>query len=285
MKQFVRTRIAPTPSGYLHVGNVLSFAITAVLARQSGARLMLRIDDLDRERVRAAYVEDIFDTLAYLNIPWDEGPMDYGTYESIYSQVHRLGLYSDALGQLRAQGAVFACDCSRQLLQLNHPAGVYTGRCKHNGLPLDGEGYCWRIDTDKADLPEQMHHFVVRKKDGMPAYQLTSVVDDRHFGVDLVVRGHDLWESTMAQRFLANVLGYERFGEVSFVHHTLLKADGGEKLSKSAGATSVRYLRNKGYSSATIYRSIGEMAGLQQPISTWSDLAPLIPIFILPVGP
>src|SRR5690606_5345496 len=218
MQPFVRTRIAPTPSGYLHLGNVLSFALTAVLARQSGARIMLRIDDLDRARVRAAYVKDIFETLRYLDIPWDEGPENYPEYESTYSQTYRLGLYHNALAQLRAQGAVFACDCSRALLQRNHPAGVYTGRCKHRGLPLDGNGYCWRIDTDGVDLPEHMRHFIVRKKDGMPAYQLASVVDDRHFGVDLIVRGHDLWESTMAQRFLAIVLGYTQFSGASFVH-------------------------------------------------------------------
>ncbi|HWK57368.1 MAG TPA: glutamate--tRNA ligase family protein [Parapedobacter sp.] len=284
MQQFLRTRIAPTPSGYLHLGNVLSFAITAVLARQSGARIMLRIDDLDRERVRADYVADIFDTLTYLGIAWDEGPMDYDAYEATYSQVHRLGLYRNALEQLRTQGAVYACDCSRTLVQRHHPSGVYTGRCKHRGLPLDGKGYCWRIDTDKADLPEHVNHFIVRKKDGMPAYQLTSLVDDVHFGVDLVVRGQDLWDSTRAQLFLANELGYKRFCEASFVHHALLKAGAGEKLSKSAGATSIRYLRNKAYSRTDIYRSIGEMAGLPRPISTWEDLMPLVSVFILPIG-
>ena len=283
MQQFVRTRIAPTPSGYLHLGNVLSFAITAVLARQSGARIMLRIDDLDRERVRPTYVADIFDTLSYLDIPWDEGPMGYASYESTYSQVHRLGLYHHALVQLRAQGAVFACDCSRAVLLRNHPDGTYTGKCKYRGLPLDGEGYCWRIDTDQADLPEHMRHFIVRKKDGLPAYQLASVVDDMHFGVDLIVRGEDLRESTMAQRFLADVLGYAAVSGASFVHHTLLKAGAGEKLSKSAGATSIRYLRDEGYSSVEIYRTIGEMANLPQPISAWTDLEPLVPVFVLPV--
>ncbi|MEC3879241.1 glutamate--tRNA ligase family protein [Parapedobacter sp. 10938] len=285
MQQFVRTRIAPTPSGYLHLGNVLSFALTAALARQSGARIMLRIDDLDRQRVRTAYVKDIFDTLTYLSIPWDEGPTDYAAYASTYSQVHRLELYHRALAQLRAQGAVFACDCSRSVLQGNHPAGVYTGRCKYRGLPLDGKGYCWRIDTDNIDLPQHMHYFIARKKDGMPAYQLASVVDDRHFGVDLIVRGNDLRDSTMAQRFLANVMGYAQFDGASFVHHALLKTSAGEKLSKSAGATSVYYLRGNGYSSTDIYHMVGEMAGLPQPISTWADLEPLIPVFALPIEP
>ncbi len=279
----VRTRIAPTPSGYLHLGNVLSFAITAALAKQSGARIMLRIDDLDRERVRPDYVADIFDTLTYLHIPWDEGPVDYRAYAATYSQMHRLDLYQHALEQLRVRGMVYACDCSRTLIQRLHPNGIYTGRCKHRGLPLDGDGYCWRIDTDQADLPEGMRHFVVRKKDGMPAYQLASVVDDMHFGVDLVVRGQDLSDSTRAQVFLADALGYKRFRNIAFVHHTLLKAGTGEKLSKSAGATSVHHLRSKGYSSEDIYRAIGEMAGLARRISSWEDLMPLVPVFILPI--
>ncbi len=284
MQRTIRTRIAPTPSGYLHLGNVLSFALTSVLAKQSGAHIMLRIDDLDRDRVRTVYVKDIFDTLAYLDLPWDEGPADYGAYASTYSQMHRLKLYEEALEQLRSQGAVFACDCSRTMLQRNHPKGVYTGRCKHRGLPLDGTGNCWRIDTDKADLPASVQHFIVRKKDGMPAYQLTSLVDDKHFGVDLIVRGQDLWGSTMAQIFLAEILGYEPFRKASFVHHILLKAGAtGEKMSKSAGATSIRYLRNNGYSSADIYQMIGRMAGLREPISTWADLVPLIPVFVLPI--
>ena len=285
MQQFIRTRIAPTPSGYLHLGNAFSFAITAVLARQSGARLMLRIDDLDRERVRKAYVEEIFETLAYLDIPWNEGPMDYGEYEATYSQVHRMALYSGALQQLREQGAVYACDCSRASLRDRQPAGVYTGTCRHRRLPLDGAGYCWRIDSSAVELPPRTRDFIVRKKDGMPAYQLTSLVDDMHFGVDLIIRGQDLWESTAAQRFLAETLGYQWFLDATFCHHTLLKADTGEKLSKSAGATSIHYLRNQGYLKADIFQAIGRMAGLPQPISRWEDLEALVPVFILPVGP
>lgn len=285
MQPLKLTRIAPTPSGYLHLGNVLSFAITAVLARQEAARTLLRIDDLDQDRVRSAYVADIFDTLEYLGIPWDEGPGNYDAYETAYSQVYRLGLYRDALQQLREKGVVFACDCSRAQLRRHHPDGVYTGRCRHRGLPLDGEGYCWRIDTDNAELPEEMRYFIVQKKDGMPAYQLTSLVDDVHFGVGLIVRGLDLRDSTIAQLFLAGVLGYKQFRKASFVHHTLLDGATGEKLSKSAGATSVQYLRRNGYTSADIYRTIGEMAGLPQPISALENLAPLVPILILPVGP
>ena len=97
MPTFQKTRIAPTPSGYLHLGNVLSFALTAALARRAGAAILLRIDDLDRERVSRDYVEDIFETLRFLGIPWDEGPRDFSEYERVWSQLHRLRLYREAL--------------------------------------------------------------------------------------------------------------------------------------------------------------------------------------------
>src|SRR5882757_2581728 len=90
---FRKTRIAPTPSGFLHLGNVLSFAITVALARKKGAKILLRIDDLDRERVEGRFVEDIFETLHFLEIPWDEGPGDLHEYETRFSQVHRMDVY------------------------------------------------------------------------------------------------------------------------------------------------------------------------------------------------
>lgn len=272
MQRFTRTRIAPTPSGYLHLGNAYSFALTAALAGQTGARIFLRIDDLDRERVKREYVEDIFRTLTYMEIPWDEGPRSYRDYEARYSQKLRMGLYEGALQQLRESGVLFACDCSRSKLLSNHPRGVYTGTCRHKKLPLDGTGYNWRIDTSSAALPEHMHYFVVRKKDGFPAYQLASLVDDVHYGVDLIVRGEDLRDSTLAQIYLAEVLGYRSFLAAAFHHHALLKNDVHGKLSKSEGATSIQYFRKQGKPKEAIYQMIGRMLNLPYPISDWKAL-------------
>ena len=100
LSQYNKTRIAPTPSGFLHLGNVLSFGITAALARKHGAKILLRIDDLDRTRINKQYVQDIFDTLNFLEIPWDEGPRNIKEYEDSYSQLHRMGVYQEALEQL-----------------------------------------------------------------------------------------------------------------------------------------------------------------------------------------
>jgi len=269
---FTRTRIAPTPSGYLHLGNVFSFGITAAIARESGARILLRIDDLDRARVRRAYVEDIFATLEFLNIPWDEGPRNYRGYATSYSQSDRMHLYKHALQQLRQQGHVFACDCSRSEVLARHSGGVYTGTCRNKGLSLENPEYNWRIDTLGVPLPPAMQYFIVRKRDGNPAYQLVSVVDDASYGVDLVIRGEDLWESTQAQLYLAKLLGYRSVASATFRHHLLLRDEVQGKLSKSAGAMSIQYLRKQGKTCEEVYQRVGQLVGLQQSVSNWQQL-------------
>jgi glutamyl/glutaminyl-tRNA synthetase len=327
---FKKTRIAPTPSGYLHLGNVLSFALTAALARQTGAGILLRIDDLDRGRMSKDYVEDIFETLSFLGIPWDEGPWDFNEYERDYTQLRRMDLYEEALRQLREEGKLFACTCSRTQVLRDSTDGGYAGRCRDKGIPLDTGGCNWRIRTEaageigvkgiagmiggnvsaggdrmrgiaeagvqhiagtargqeiRAALPVDMTDFVVRKRDGYPAYQLTSVIDDLHYGIDLVVRGEDLWPSTLAQQFLARELGRVAFSEIHFYHHALLMETGGAdgsaggdgmrsamKLSKSAGATSVRWLRGQGVRPADVYSMIVRMLGMDFQAGSWAEL-------------
>jgi len=276
---FKKTRIAPTPSGFLHVGNILSFSLTAGLARRTGASILLRMDDLDRERASIEYVEDIFETLHFLGIPWDEGPVDVVDFERSWSQVHRMGMYERALSQLRDGRAVYACSCSRS--QLAHTGGSYPGTCRNRGISLDAPEVNWRLRTDEG-LPAEMRDFVVRKKDGFPAYQLSSVVDDLYYGVDLVVRGEDLRASTEAQLYLAKALaaagmpGAAEFSGVRFVHHPLLLAEGGEKLSKSAGATSIQYLRGQGYAAADVFALIGRLLGSAELPRDWEQLATLL---------
>jgi glutamyl/glutaminyl-tRNA synthetase len=282
---FNKTRIAPTPSGFLHVGNILSFAVTAALARKHGAKILLRIDDLDRARVSPEYLTDIFDTLRFLEIPWDEGPQDVADFEARFSQIHRMHLYNDALEQLAAGGFVFSCICSRK--QLNE-AGECS--CFEKQIPLNTPDASWRLYTGDAllkiksyngamihtQLPAEMENFIVRKKDGFPAYQLTSVIDDLFYGVDLIVRGEDLWPSTLAQIQLAKLLNKPAFNEVVFYHNPLLLEPSGEKLSKSAGSTSIRYLRQQGSSAKDVYVLISTMLGHEDEAANWQQLAALI---------
>ncbi len=285
IKRYNKTRIAPTPSGFLHLGNALSFAITASLARKNNAGILLRIDDLDQARANKLYIQDIFDTLNFLNIPWDEGPRDVKEFEDSYSQLHRMAMYREQLEQLRDKGLIFACTCSRSQLQ-DAPCD-----CLSRQVPLDMENTSWRLITadnnelavknyngqvDRVVLPLDMHNFVVKKKDSFPAYQLTSVVDDLFYGVDLVVRGEDLWPSTLAQHELALALGANDFGDITFYHHPLLMEAPGKKLSKSAGAASVKYLRENGKSPADVYQLIASMLGIKEPVFNWERLGGIL---------
>jgi glutamyl-tRNA synthetase len=282
---FYKTRIAPTPSGFLHLGNILSFAITATLARKTNAGILLRIDDLDRDRTNPEYVQDIFDTLHFLNIPWNEGPRNYEEYEKQYSQLHRMDHYTQALQQLKDSGQLFACNCSRAQIAAASPDGVYPGTCRHKGIPLDQPNVAWRMQTTAtqlsvktltgittASLPPSMQDFVVRKKDGFPAYQLTSVVDDQFFGIDLIVRGEDLWPSTLAQLYLSRLLPQSTFGNSTFHHHPLLLETADKKLSKSAGATSIQFLRKEGRQPADIYSMIAAMLGISTEVTSLAGL-------------
>lgn len=266
-QQFTKTRIAPTPSGYLHLGNALSFALTASLAKQSNAKILLRIDDLDRDRVNPLYIQDIFDTLSFLEIPYDEGPHDMQEYETAWSQIHRMDIYQTALQQLKQSRAVYACQCSRTQMQ--------NCTCRDKHIPLDTPNISWRLRTDerelsiktlhegiiKTTLSVEMKDFVVKKKDGYPAYQLTSLVDDLHYNIDFIVRGEDLWPSTIAQHYLADILQQSGFQNITFLHHPLIMESDDKKLSKSAGATSIKFLRERGKTVTEVYGEIGRMMG------------------------
>jgi glutamyl/glutaminyl-tRNA synthetase len=279
---FSLTRIAPTPSGYLHLGNAYSFLLTHKIAKKHGAKILLRIDDLDRERYRSEYVQDIFETLDFLEIPIDIGPKSLVQFESEWSQMHRIPLYEEALTKLSTSKMVFACDCSRTKIQQLDSRGYYLGYCADRRIPLERKETSWRINTldsdfvsfteypdqKKTDLVlEETGFYVIRKKDQLPAYHLTSVVDDVHFGVDLIVRGKDLYPSTLAQLDLARLLNQTAFSSTTFLHHDLLRGPNQSKLSKSAGALSIQALRKEGKKLRDIKSLISEkLGGIQSDI-------------------
>lgn len=284
--KFAQTRIAPTPSGYLHLGNAYSFLLTKALAKKHGAKILLRIDDLDRDRYRPEYVEDIFATLDFLEIKIDQGPKNSKEMESTWSQVHRLPIYTESLAQLEQSKLTFSCTCTRsQILQID-PRGIYLGQCLDRRMPLNKHESAWRINTLDADfldyiaypatpksalIPEEASCYVVRKKDLLPAYQLSSLLDDLHFGVDLIVRGQDLFPSTLAQLDLARILGKEEFAKTTFYHHPLLKGPDQSKLSKSAGAYSIRQLRQDGKTLADLFLLLGQSLGLNQELRSFDE--------------
>ncbi len=286
---FNKTRIAPTPSGFLHIGNAMSFLITAALARQTGAKILLRIDDIDKERVKKKYVEDIFRTLSFLEIPWDEGPRNFQEYKASFSQIHRLDAYQKAIDSLKHKNHLFACDCSRRKISRESPDGSYPGTCRNKKIPFDNKEANWRLKTDDKEIvtkelsgknftdtiPSLLKDFVVRRKDGLPAYQLTSVVNDTLDGVDLIIRGKDLRGSSVAQQFLSQKLYGSKHPKPVHFHHILMTDDKNRKMAKSSGSTSVQHLIKTGVDKSGIYRMIGEFLKLEEPVNNFEEFKKL----------
>ena len=266
-----RLRYAPTPSGYLHIGNALNFRLNWLVARRNGGKILLRIDDMDAERKRPEYVADIFESLEWLGLDWDEGPglspseavtsshrltMMVADFEKNWSQHRRLPLYVKVLEKLYDTGLLFACRKSRR--DLAPFGGHYPPEFREQNLSLDEPDVAWRIATPPGfPLP----YFIVRRRDGLPAYQVASLADDLHFGITHVVRGADLEASTGAQRFLAECLGEQGFLNIQFLHHPLLTDASGEKLSKSAGAASLRAMREGGVGTEAVLQQVATMMG------------------------
>jgi len=267
----LRSRIAPTPSGFLHTGNACNFLLTYQKVKEAGGSLRLRIDDLDAARIKPEYVQDVFETLGWLGVRWDEGPRNVREHYLEYSQQLRTGRYHQLIDMLVNKGLAYACDCSRKKTGQSGNDGQYPGTCRHKGIPPATPGTAIRIivpgDTvvqfeDEAmgtvsiDLHSVMPDFIIRRKDGIPAYQIASLADDLGYGINYIVRGADLLQSTAAQLFLADLLGEHSFSHVRFHHHPLCEDHRGHKLSKSAGSRSVRAMRQAGYSRDEILRII-----------------------------
>lgn len=264
-----RFRLAPTPSGFLHAGNAVNFTLNWLAARlHPGARVLLRIDGLDADRKRPEYVQDVFDTLNWLDLDWDEGPRNAADFEKNWSQLLRLPLYFKALDALQAGGHLFACGKSRR--DLEPFQGKYPPEFRNQHLSPDDPNVAWRIRTPEGSpLPD----FVVRRRDGIPAYQLASVVDDLHFGITHVIRGADLQESTEAQLFLAQCLNRPDYARIQFLHHPLLTDDTGIKLSKSAGASALRQWQAEGRPPERVFKQAAAWLGMDaQGIESAVDL-------------
>jgi glutamyl-tRNA synthetase len=288
MPYTLKTRIAPTPSGALHLGNAWSFVLTWLKARSENGRIHLRIDDLDAARFRAEHLDDIFASLRWLGLDWDTGPRDTAEFHAAFSQRLKLERYGQAMDQLRTAGHTYLCTCSREQIRQNatdsgRPPFVYPGTCRNKppseaGEPGGPAAWRYRVPAGPArardaaggafDLhPDRdLGDIVLRQKNGDPSYHLASVADDEDAGINFVVRGLDLLPSTGAQITLASALGYETFPRARFWHHALILGDDGVKLSKSQGAESLRSLRARfaaaGEGPAPVYRFFGAALGL-----------------------
>ena len=277
----IRSRIAPTPSGYLHMGNALNFIITWLAVRKQKGTLRLRIDDIDNTRTRTEYLDDIFDALHWLELDWDEGPVNSTDHLKNYSQPNRTARYQQVIDQLIATGNVFACSCSRKTLELEPCT------CYHKQLPLNQPDTALKLYTPEhliiqvpdaqggtipVNLYERIPDFVIRRREGIIAYQVASLADDIDYGINLIVRGNDLLESTAAQLYMAQLTGNTTFGQTVFYHHPLITGPDGSKLSKSAGSTSLKAWRESGKSSADFYQLLGRQLQLPEPCHSAQNL-------------
>ncbi len=270
-------RLAPTPSGYLHLGNAVNFVLTWLLVRRAGGTLHLRIDDLDRARLRRPYLDNVFRVIDWLGIDYDHGPSGPDDFLRHYSQLLHLPEYNRLLRRLTQQpGLVYATRRSR-----TSPA---------EPMPLDAPGAAWRVRVplsvyvdgavaSAAPLPlaAVMPDFIVRKKDGVAAYQVASVVDDLRLGTTLIVRGLDLLPSTTAQQWLAAQLPESRAfgpGRIHFYHHPLLTDAAGHKLSKSTQASGDGGVLALPGGPAAVYQAVAGVLGL--PPEAAASLAALL---------
>ncbi|MGI9137105.1 MAG: glutamate--tRNA ligase family protein [Candidatus Nanopelagicales bacterium] len=237
------TRLAPTPSGYLHFGNAVNLSLISTLASRWGAQTALRIDDMDSTRSRPEYIDDIFETLQWLEIPWTHGPRDRADFVQGFTMSARTDYYRSQLALLSGSGLeVFACACSRAVLEATGGMRC-AGECRTAELDLVTDRTSLRLRIPEStvidmggvpiDLAQAHGDVVLWRRDGLPAYHLVTVVEDRDLGVTDVVRGADLLESSALHCWLGGYLDAPNVVQANYVHHELITDDGGMKLSKS----------------------------------------------------
>lgn len=224
----MRTRYAPTPSGYLHLGNAAHLVLVSSIARERDAHIHLRIDDVDAHRFRHEYLADIFDLLDWLALPWDTGPRSTTDMAQWSQQTRRIS-YERALDLLVETGRAYTCVCSRTQWA-GYAGDECPGGCRSMGRPFTAGETTWRIHLPGHRDP------IVWRRDDLPAYHLTSIVDDDAQSVDLAVRGQDLAESTVIQRRISALMPGSTFHTAHVLHHPLILDSSGTKMSKSAGS-------------------------------------------------
>jgi glutamyl-Q tRNA(Asp) synthetase len=235
-------RFAPTPSGPLHFGSLVTAVGSFLDARSQGGQWLLRIEDVDRPRVVPGASDDILATLERFGLLWD-GPVLY--------QSERIEAYEAVLQQLRQQGLLYACSCSRrQLIDEGVERGplglIYPGHCRDRGLSLDGRSQRLRVESrlpvrfddrhageQVMDIQRRVGDVVLKRTDGIHAYHLAVVVDDAFQGITDIVRGADLLDVSFIHRHLASLLDYPL---PRYLHLPLVYAAPGRKLSKQTGA-------------------------------------------------
>lgn len=274
LKAKVIGRLAPSPTGYMHLGNAWAFLLNWLAVRKYQGKLILRIDDIDPARSKMFYSSAIKRDLEWLGLDWDE--------EAPY-QSQRMEAYQDAINLLQSQKLVYPCFCTRKELKMlasapHQEEAIYPGICaalppvKAEAFISSGKRFSLRVSiTDKpitfSDLvygeqkflQNQIGDFPLMRSDGVISYQLATVVDDAFFEVNLIVRGRDLLSSTPRQIILQKYLSRET---PRYAHIPLLLDSDGERLAKRHGSLSIKTLRENGISAEQIVGKLAQMAGI-----------------------
>jgi glutamyl/glutaminyl-tRNA synthetase len=261
-----RGRLAPSPTGLLHLGHARTFWIAQQRALAAQGTLILRDEDLDPDRSQPHFRQAMMEDLRWLGLQWQEGP-DVGGPFAPYTQSQRYSLYRDAWRRLLAGGSLYPCRCSRkdlaQAMQAPHDdEGIYPGTCRPPTMTPGGVessiGANWRFRVPEGEAvvfedehfgPQQFvagrdfGDFLVWRRDDLASYQLAVVVDDAAMGITEVVRGADLLKSTARQILLARALGVS---SPAWYHCDLVVDQQGQRLAKRHDALSLRSLREQG---------------------------------------
>jgi glutamyl/glutaminyl-tRNA synthetase len=282
-----RGRLAPSPTGYLHIGHARTFCTAWKRARAAGGVLVMRMEDLDRDRSRAEYAQAALEDLRWLGMDWDEGPDVGGPFEP-YVQSERGDIYLAAWRRLHEGEFIYPCRCSRKDLAAaisapHEDAGraldpedepVYPGTCRAihvtgaevSSLEDGPRGLNWRfrvpdgetVEFEDGNMERQRFvagldfgDFLVWRRDGVPSYQLACVADDAAMRITEVVRGADLLKSTARQILLNRALA---FAEPKWFHCALSVDEQGRRLAKRHDALNIRELRRRGMTSSDVLR-------------------------------
>lgn len=293
------SRLAPSPTGYLHLGNAFSFLLNWLFVRKTGGRIILRMDDIDPDRSKKEFSRAVIEDLLWLGLDWDEGPIP----QSGNSQYYRV-----ALERLQSQDLVYPCFCARKDLrslasapQIGYMGVPYPGTCaslsfeEANRRIANGAAACHRLRVPAEDVkfedivygsnsfspPDFGGDFALIRSDGVFAYQLASVVDDARMGVNLIMRGRDLLPSTPRQIILFKMLGFET---PNFAHLPLLLDENGERLAKRHKSLALRALRQNNVPAANIVGGLANLAGITPKLSPAmpNDLIDKLDLSLLP---
>jgi glutamyl-tRNA synthetase len=273
------TRLAPSPTGALHLGNARTFLINWLLARQNGWRVILRIEDIDGPRIKAGADTQAIEDLRWLGIDWDEGP--------VY-QLPRMKLYQNAIEQLIEMKLAYPCVCSRKEVELaasaphaEDGATIYPGTCRDRfGSVEEARRESGKAPAIRFRVPDEtiewqdlfagaiatnpareLGDFVIAKADGTPAYQLAVVCDDAAMGATHVIRGDDLLDSTPRQILLYRALGLEE--EIPhYLHLPLVVGEDGRRLAKRHGDTRLSHYREQSVAPDRVLALIARWCGM-----------------------